>query len=154
MNWFTMFLNVRGLGRAEKIRVVVKVIVKCRARIVFIQESKLNVVKPWVAKRLKASLHGGLEFFSIQVPVVLGGDFNVVKKEEKKLGASVNNGTMVDFGDFIQRHCLIDIPMTGGLYTWFKGNSEVVASRLDRFLLSPEVFSLVPKVGLSALPRS
>ncbi|KAL4310177.1 hypothetical protein GQ457_01G054770 [Hibiscus cannabinus] len=188
-------------SKAEKIRGVVKVITKCKAKVVFIQESKLTEVKSGVAKRLKGSLYGGLDveskiildraiilvgflsksglrvglmnvyapndpierkFFlesvsshidSLQLPVILGGDFNTIKSPEEKMGNCLNYASMSVFADFIQKHCLIDYPMSGSSFTWFRGSSEVSASRLDRFLLSAEVVSSVSNLSLKALPR-
>ncbi|KAK8626047.1 hypothetical protein V6N13_133701 [Hibiscus sabdariffa] len=43
--------------------------------------------------------------------------------------------------------------MFGCSYMWFRGNLEILASRLDRFFLSAEVVSLVNNLRLSMLLR-
>ncbi|KAL4378571.1 hypothetical protein GQ457_02G035670 [Hibiscus cannabinus] len=43
--------------------------------------------------------------------------------------------------------------MSGYPFTWVKGNDVKTASRLDRFLLSPEIFILFMSITQSSLPR-
>lgn len=45
---------------------------------------------------------------------------------------------MRDFSRFIDDMELIDLPLHGGQYTWFRGNNEHSASRIDRFLISTQ----------------
>ena len=54
-----------------------------------------------------------------QLPWVLGGDFNVIKCSNDKLGGSRITTSMKKFNDFINLHELIDLPLKGALYTWF-----------------------------------
>ncbi|GMI87503.1 hypothetical protein HRI_002419600 [Hibiscus trionum] len=58
MNSVIMTWNVRGLGRPEKLRSVVNVFREHRAGILFIQESKLQILKPGVVRRLLEKKHG------------------------------------------------------------------------------------------------
>jgi len=39
------------------------------------------------------------------------------------------------FNNFIEENMLIDLPLCGRLFTWYRGD-DVSMSRLDRFLLS------------------
>ncbi|WMV17215.1 hypothetical protein MTR67_010600 [Solanum verrucosum] len=45
---------------------------------------------------------------------------------------------MIEFSDFIEDMNLIDLQLQDGSYTWFKGDNQDTASRIDRFLLSEE----------------
>ncbi|XP_039012995.1 uncharacterized protein LOC120142355 [Hibiscus syriacus] len=47
-----------------------------------------------------------------------------------------------------------DWRIPGSLFTWFRGGGLVGASRLDSFLLSPELFSCYPYLVQCSLPRS
>lgn len=45
---------------------------------------------------------------------------------------------MKDFSDFIEEMNLIDLQMEDATFTWFKGDNQEVASRIDRILISKE----------------
>jgi hypothetical protein len=74
---------------------------------------------------------------------VLGGDFNVVRHPSKRLGAMQMSTAMQGFSDFIFSNGLVDIPLTGGRYTWSNNHSK---SRLDRFLYTPIVEEIFSKI--------
>ncbi|KAK8617723.1 hypothetical protein V6N13_080630 [Hibiscus sabdariffa] len=167
MEFSLLSFNVRGLGRGEKSRAVKRVISSCKARVIFLQETRLPSEKPWLLKRLWGVGTGNLAFSasigasgglitlwdslsvvidSLQESVIIGGDFNAVKDIEEHLGAGVNVQSVRDFANFIKTNNLVDLPLSGSKYTWLKGGSTVSASRLDRFLLSPEVLIAFPQV--------
>ncbi|GMJ03449.1 hypothetical protein HRI_004014100 [Hibiscus trionum] len=82
--------NVRGLGKAEKLRALCHVIISTRANVVFIQETKLESIKPCVKTRFQrcklgelatapsVGASGGLisvwdpKFFNVEDTIVLG----------------------------------------------------------------------------------
>ena len=47
----------------------------------------------------------------------LGGDFNIVRSEEEKIGSGFNYSTMLQFSSFIEEIGCIDFPLTGGKFT-------------------------------------
>jgi hypothetical protein len=67
------------------------------------------------------------------------GDCNSVRNPDEKRG----RGTVFRqfdanlFNKFIEDNFLIDLPICGRLFTWYRGDG-VSMSRLDRFLLSPK----------------
>ncbi|PNX71795.1 cysteine-rich receptor-like protein kinase, partial [Trifolium pratense] len=71
--------------------------------------------------------------------VCVCGDFNAVRSVDERL--SVRDGYRssdhFSFNRFINDNTLIDLPLCGRKYTWFKGDGRSM-SRLDRFLLSGE----------------
>ncbi|CAJ2635027.1 unnamed protein product [Trifolium pratense] len=85
------------------------------------------------------------EYFSVRLVSLVGknvcvcGDFNAVKHIDER--RSVREGHRVSdhipFNRFIEDNSLIDLPLIGRKFTWFKGDG-VSMSRLDRFLLSEE----------------
>ncbi|XP_057418110.1 uncharacterized protein LOC130712288 [Lotus japonicus] len=71
----------------------------------------------------------------------LGGDFNSVRAEEERRGVATNIGSqrrdIAEFNRFIEEMELLDLPLSGRKYTWYRPNGQA-QSRIDRFLLSPE----------------
>ncbi|GMI92896.1 hypothetical protein HRI_002958900 [Hibiscus trionum] len=90
----------------------------------------------------------------LNCPVLVGGDFNSVLKQEERSGMSYIQTATNSLADFVLANGLIDLPLDGGSFTWYKGGASMVASRLDRFLLSPELLQLFPQHIQSVLPRS
>jgi len=85
------------------------------------------------------------------------GDFNSVRcVEERKGRGTVFRQTEADyFNKFIIDSLLVDLPICGHLFTWYKGDG-VSMSRLDRFLLSdkwcqkwPNCIHVASRRGLS-----
>ncbi|KAK8652909.1 hypothetical protein V6N13_126932 [Hibiscus sabdariffa] len=92
--------------------------------------------------------------FDLQVPVIIGGDFNVVRTKEEKIGVSFHKKAMREFSGFIETMSLVDIPLVGGRFTWSNFREDPSFSRLDRFLISAEVLMLWSDVIQSILPKS
>ncbi|GAU35629.1 hypothetical protein TSUD_30470, partial [Trifolium subterraneum] len=67
------------------------------------------------------------------------GDFNAVKHidERRSSRGGARSLDHIHFSRFIEDNNLIDLPLSGRKYTWFKGD-DLTMSRLDRFLLSEE----------------
>lgn len=67
------------------------------------------------------------------------GDFNVVRKPEERRSV-IGGGVSLDinaFNLFIEENGLIDLPLNGRSFTWYKGDGSSM-SRIDRYLLSEE----------------
>lgn len=56
------------------------------------------------------------------------------------------NFTLEDLG-------IIDLPLQGAKYTWFRSEDSLQASRIDRILISPEWNDNFRAIKQSALPR-
>lgn len=71
------------------------------------------------------------------------GDFNVVSSSDERIGKSsyLKRRDMVNFNSFVDSMNLIDPPVYGKKYTNFCSNG-IVASRLDRFLISDGIMNL------------
>ncbi|XP_068461581.1 uncharacterized protein [Phaseolus vulgaris] len=68
------------------------------------------------------------------------GDFNAVRiMEERKgvRGLSSQKKEIKDFNKFIDRNVLVELPLVGKKFTWYKADGSA-KSRLDRFLVSLE----------------
>ena len=69
------------------------------------------------------------------------GDFNAVRKVSERRGLNPSGNTALrevqGFNKFIESMELIDVPLIGGKYTWYKENGTA-KSRIDRVLVSLE----------------
>jgi exonuclease III len=73
-----------------------------------------------------------------EVPWVVGGDFNMVRFPLERVGSNTFSPAMHDFSDFISVHGLVDMPMSGGNFTWTNNREVSSMSRLDRFLFTSD----------------
>ncbi|XP_058749863.1 uncharacterized protein LOC131622859 [Vicia villosa] len=71
------------------------------------------------------------------------GDFNAIQMdgERKRVSDGINRVELKDFNDFILSMDLVDIPVVGSKFTWFKLDGSA-CSRLDRFLVSEGLIDL------------
>ncbi|GAU49945.1 hypothetical protein TSUD_408400 [Trifolium subterraneum] len=71
--------------------------------------------------------------------VCVCGDFNVVKQPDECRSSRGGSRSLdhIPFNRFIVENNLIDLPLSGRKFTWFKGDG-LSMSRLDRFLFSEE----------------
>ncbi|GAU12613.1 hypothetical protein TSUD_132230 [Trifolium subterraneum] len=71
--------------------------------------------------------------------VCVCGDFNAVRSvdERRSLRSGHRFLDHIPFNRFIEDNILIDLPLSGRKFTWYKGDG-LSMSRLDRFLLSEE----------------
>ena len=88
------------------------------------------------------------------LPWCIGRDFNVVRYPTERLKGGSMTPAMWAFTDFINELGLIDLPLTGGNYTWSSNPTRPAMSRLDRFLVSPEWDGLFASSVQSTLPRT
>ena len=67
------------------------------------------------------------------------GDFNTVRNGEERqpVRNDILSADYAPFNCFIDDNMLVDLPLHGQKYTWFKGDRKSM-SRLDRFLRSEE----------------
>lgn len=81
------------------------------------------------------------------------GDRNIIRFPSEKKGGGRLSGGMRSFSDWINSHSLVDLQMSGALFTWSNHESPPIMSRLDRFLVSNEWMDLYPDVFQIALPK-
>lgn len=69
----------------------------------------------------------------------VSGDFNDVRcsEERRSVNARYSSLDFSHFNSFIDENSLLDLPLGGRKFTWFKGDGRSI-SRLDRFLLSED----------------
>ncbi|KAK9026734.1 hypothetical protein V6N11_039568 [Hibiscus sabdariffa] len=75
-------------------------------------------------------------------------DSNIVISQDEKLGGlPFNPNDDNNYFDFIDSRGLIDMPISGGAFTWsnHRCDNEAILEKLDRVLCSPEWNILFPK---------
>ncbi|GLU19133.1 hypothetical protein SLE2022_353980 [Rubroshorea leprosula] len=83
----------------------------------------------------------------------IAGDFNAIRSlQERKGGTSVRR-EIREFNDFIEMNGLVDLPMIGRKFSWYRPNGHYM-SRLDRFLFSEEWLVKWTDLKQWGLPRS
>ncbi|KAK8661205.1 hypothetical protein V6N13_052103 [Hibiscus sabdariffa] len=85
---------------------------------------------------------------------IVGGDFNTVKVREEKVGLSYDQASMNALSDFIENSSVVDLPIMGSKFTWSSLRETPTCCRLDRLLISPEIFSMLSDLSLQTLPKS
>ena len=62
------------------------------------------------------------------------GDFNIIRYPTERLDCNSFSLAMFNFLDFIERNFLVDLPLIGGEYKWFRDSANPFMSRIDRVL--------------------
>jgi hypothetical protein len=75
---------------------------------------------------------------SATLPIVFGGDFNLIKHTSEKSNANFNRGLMDKFNMFIDIHQVKEIRRNGPRYTWTNKQAKPVMVTLDKILVSTE----------------
>ena len=63
------------------------------------------------------------------------------------------NPAMFAFSDFIEANCLVDLPLEGVLFTWFRDSGTNCMSRIDRTLALVDWVDHFRNVSQRVLPR-
>lgn len=86
--------------------------------------------------------------------ICIGGDFNSIRFEHDRSGVSsvINRRDIRQFDDFISNTNLVDLPLHGRKYTWYRSNGSC-KSRLDRFLVNNVWLNRWPNSVQRGLPR-
>ena len=66
------------------------------------------------------------------------GDFNIIRYPVERLGCISFSPTMFKFLDFIAMNFLINLPLVGGKFMWFRDSENPSMSRIDRVLVSTD----------------
>jgi len=109
----------------------------------FVQSGELfvvfNVFAPCDSSRQQALcnvLSSRLEALADQ-NVCVCGDFNAIRcvEERRSLSSVFNQAGTDNFNSFIANNFLVDLPLRGRTYTWYRGDGRSM-SHIDHFLLS------------------
>nr|GEZ64918.1 RNA-directed DNA polymerase, eukaryota, reverse transcriptase zinc-binding domain protein [Tanacetum cinerariifolium] len=84
--------------------------------------------------------------------VVIMGDFNDVRFKSERFGSIFNKKGADEFNSFIANSGLEEIPLGGSNFTWCH-KSAAMMSKLDRFLVSNNLFNNCPHMSAITLDR-
>jgi hypothetical protein len=70
------------------------------------------------------------------LPIVLGGDFNLIRNQNEKNSTYIDQKRMDMFSDFITNHKLRKLSRGGPKFTWSNKQVNPVLVKLDRFSIS------------------
>ena len=90
----------------------------------------------------------------IEGPWAVCGDFNVLRFISEKRNCLRKTKDMREFSDFIEDLKLLDTQLEDGQYTWFNGDNQNIASKIDRILISKEwdeSFNNIKQIALQRL---
>jgi exonuclease III len=83
-------------------------------------------------------------------PLVVGGDFNLIRGPLDKNNDNINWPRVHRFNDFIANLALREIHRVGARYTWSNKQANPVRCVLDRVLMTLEWEALIPLCSLTA----
>lgn len=99
-----------------------------------------------------AELH--LKISNSLLPVVVGGDFNLIRSPDEKNNDQINFPGMQLFNDWIAELGLRELDRTGARFTWTNRQVDPTQSVLDRVLVSLEWELCCPWLRFVRLPGS
>lgn len=88
----------------------------------------------------------------ISQPWSVGGDFNVIRFAYEKLGEARNSRAISS--RVVNELSLIDPPLHGGNFTWFRSRDSSCASRIDRFFFSEKWDECFKSIRQRVFPRT
>jgi exonuclease III len=87
-------------------------------------------------------------------PMLVGGDFNILRKEIDKNKPGGTNKWSSLFNYIIDFHNLLELNLNDRLYTWSNNRDPPTFEKLDMFLASPEWDLHYKNVSVSGLSRT
>jgi hypothetical protein len=88
------------------------------------------------------------------IPLLLAGDFSILRKPEDKSNDNFNPRWPFIFNAIIENLNLREIALSGRLFTWASRRETPTYEKLDRVLASVEREQKFPLVTVQALNRS
>jgi exonuclease III len=87
-------------------------------------------------------------------PLLIGGDFNLVRSQKDKSNGVVDVKWFENYNDWIDKNSLIEIKLLGRGFTWSNNQEHVLMSHIDIVFCSIEFDSAYPFAIVRALPRA
>ena len=87
------------------------------------------------------------------LPMLVGGDFNIIRRQEEKNNSNFNARWPFLFNAIIESLSLKELQMSGRQYTWASRRETPTFEKLDRFLASVEWEQKFPLVTVHAMTR-
>jgi hypothetical protein len=89
-------------------------------------------------------------------PIIIGGDFNLVRYLVDKSNRRVDFKWCDKFNEWIDKHYLVEINLSGRGYTWSNNQQNQILSYIDRVFYSTEfdcLFSFGDSQGFAQGPK-
>lgn len=86
-------------------------------------------------------------------PIIICGDFNLVRNSSEKSSGVVNQTWVNMFNDWVNRFGLQELKCAGRSFTWSNNQAEPVMATLDRVFISTCWDRLYPASQVTTLPR-
>ncbi|XP_071685197.1 uncharacterized protein [Lolium perenne] len=93
------------------------------------------------------------EVGNCRFPLIVGGDFNLIRGPRDKSNANINWPRVRQFNDTIASLSLRELNRTGARFTWTNKQLSPIRSVLDRVFVSPSWETLFPLCSLTAVTR-
>lgn len=87
------------------------------------------------------------------LPLVMGGDFNLIRETKDKSSHQGDNKLMELFNSFIEKNNLREIRRCGARFTWTNKQLNPIQSNIDRVLCSTEWEQMFPLCTVGSLTR-
>jgi exonuclease III len=87
-------------------------------------------------------------------PLLVGGDFNIIRKAEKKNKPGGVNKWSFLFNSIIEQNGLVEFDLNNRLFTWSNNRIDPTFEKLDRFLASREWDLAYNNINVRGLNRS
>lgn len=91
---------------------------------------------------------------SASVPVILGGDFNIIRYEDEKNGGVIHRTLMYKFNYMINLLSLCELHRSGNKFTWTNKQKQPTMEVLDRVLVTQSWEALFPLSTVRSLIRA
>jgi endonuclease/exonuclease/phosphatase family metal-dependent hydrolase len=88
------------------------------------------------------------------LPMTVGGDFNIIRRQEEKNNENFNPSWPFIFNAIIESLDLREIALSGRQFTWASRRTVPTFEKLDRLLVSVEWEEKFPLVTVQALTRT
>jgi endonuclease/exonuclease/phosphatase family metal-dependent hydrolase len=88
------------------------------------------------------------------VPIMVGGDFNIVRSPSEKNNLRYNDRWLFLFNVVINSLDLRELELSGRQYSWASNLQTATYEKLDRILVSTDWEIKYPKVNVRASPRA
>ncbi|GJN20279.1 hypothetical protein PR202_gb07636 [Eleusine coracana subsp. coracana] len=86
-------------------------------------------------------------------PIMIGGDFNLVRCQEDKNNGNIDFHWCDRFNEWIDGNGLLEIKSIGWRFTWSNNQESPVMSLIDRIFCSIELDQMFPLASAKTLPR-
>nr|GEX75491.1 NAC domain-containing protein 83-like [Tanacetum cinerariifolium] len=149
-----------GLGHKKKKEWIKELSLKNNINFMAIQETKTNCISHMDVKFMWDNSNYNYVYNEAvgnssgrwNGETIILGDFNEVRSIDERRGSCFNPSSARVFDHFISSSGLVDVKLKGYAFTWSRPSGSKM-SKLDRFLVSECIFSIVPSITALCLDR-